>query len=59
MLDNKPYTFDRVVRINITAGLLCGLIWLSGYLGDVLIPFAVALLPAYYRRFLSTGISTG
>jgi predicted PurR-regulated permease PerM len=47
LLDNKPYTFDRVVRIAITIGLLCGLIWLSGYLSDVLIPFAIALLLAY------------
>ena len=44
----KPYTFDRLVRICITAGLLCGLVWLMGYLSDVLIPFAVALLLAYF-----------
>ncbi|MCP4667121.1 MAG: AI-2E family transporter, partial [Deltaproteobacteria bacterium] len=30
-----------------TAGLLWGLIWLMGFLSDVLIPFAVALLLAY------------
>ena len=45
--DSKTYTFDRVVRIALTAGLLCGLVWLLGYLSDVLIPFAVALLLAY------------
>ncbi len=45
--DSKPYTFDRVVRISLSAGLLCGLIWLMGYLSDVLIPFLVALLLAY------------
>ena len=45
--DNKPYTFDRVVRIGISAGLLWGLVWVLGYLSDVLIPFAVALLLAY------------
>ena len=45
--DDKPYTFDRVVRILISAGILAGLIWLLGYLSDVLIPFAVALLLAY------------
>lgn len=45
--DSKPYTFDRVVRIALSVGLLCGLIWLMGYLSDVLIPFAVALLLAY------------
>ncbi len=47
LLDSKPYTLDRVVRIGIAVGLLCGLIWLLGYLTDVLIPFAVALLLAY------------
>jgi predicted PurR-regulated permease PerM len=47
ILDKKPYTFDRIVRIGITAGLLWGLIWLLGYLSEVLIPFAVALLLAY------------
>ena len=44
---NRPYTFDRVVRILIGAGFVAGLIWLLGYLSDVLIPFAVAFLLAY------------
>ncbi len=47
ILDKKPYTFDRIVRIGIAAGLLWGLIWLLGYLSEALIPFAVALLLAY------------
>ena len=47
MLNNKTYTFDRVMRIGISAGLLWGLVWLMRYLSDVLIPFAVALLLAY------------
>ncbi|MEA1991757.1 MAG: AI-2E family transporter [Thermodesulfobacteriota bacterium] len=47
ILDKKPYTLDRIVRIGIAAGLLWGLIWLLGYLSAVLIPFAVALLLAY------------
>ena len=47
LLDSKPYTLDRLIRIGITVGLLCGLVWLLGYLTDVLIPFAVALLLAY------------
>ncbi|MEA3385342.1 MAG: AI-2E family transporter [Thermodesulfobacteriota bacterium] len=47
ILDNKPYTLDRIVRIGIAVGLLWGLIWLLGYLSAVLIPFAVALLLAY------------
>lgn len=46
-LADRPYTFDRVVRIVATAGVLAGLVWLAGYLSDVLIPFAVALLMAY------------
>jgi len=47
ILDKKPYTLDRIVRIGIAAGLLWGLIWLLAYLSAVLIPFAVALLLAY------------
>ena len=47
LFNGKPYTLDRIVHIVITVGLLGGLIWLLGYLSDVLIPFAVALLLAY------------
>ena len=47
LFNGKPYTLDRIVRIVIAVGLLGGLIWLLGYLSDVLIPFAVALLLAY------------
>jgi predicted PurR-regulated permease PerM len=47
MLDNRPYTFDRVIRLTLAAALLTGFIWLLGYLSDVLIPFVVALLLAY------------
>ena len=47
LLDRKPYTFDRVIRIAIAVGLVWGFVWLMGYLSDVLIPFAVALLLAY------------
>ena len=47
MTDQKPYTLDRITRILITAGIIAGMIWLIGYLSDVLIPFAVALLLAY------------
>lgn len=46
-LDGKPYTFDRVVRLGISAALLWGLVWLLGYLSDVLIPFITAFLLAY------------
>ena len=47
MLDNKPYTFDRVFRLAMAAALLVGLVWILGYLSGVLIPFVVALLLAY------------
>ncbi|MFH1137653.1 MAG: AI-2E family transporter [Pseudomonadota bacterium] len=47
MLENKRFTFDRVIRLGITAIFLWGLIYLLGYLSDVLIPFAVAFLLAY------------
>jgi len=47
MLDNKPFTFDRVVRLILIAAGIWALIWLLSLLSDVLIPFAVALLLAY------------
>ena len=47
MADQKPYTLDRIIRFLVSAGIFAGVIWLAGYLGDVLIPFAVALLLAY------------
>ncbi len=56
MFDNKPYTFDRVVRFGITVGLVWSLVWLLGYLSDVLIPFTVAFLLAYLTNPLVTFI---
>ena len=47
ILDKTPYSFDRVVRMALAAGLLWGVITTLGYLSDVLFPFAVALLLAY------------
>ena len=47
MTEQRPFTFDRVIRILLSVGVLAGLIWLVGYLSDVLIPFALALLLAY------------
>jgi predicted PurR-regulated permease PerM len=47
MLDNKPYTFDRVFRIAVTIGAILGILWLFDYLAEVLIPFAIAFLLAY------------
>jgi len=56
LLDEKPYTFDRVARIAVGVALIWGLVWLLGYLSDVLIPFAVALLLAYIMNPLVTVI---
>jgi predicted PurR-regulated permease PerM len=47
VFDDRPYTFDRVVRLALAAGLLWGIVSLLGYLSDVLAPFAVALVLAY------------
>ncbi|MCK5687390.1 AI-2E family transporter [bacterium] len=47
MHTHKKYTFDRVVRIGITAGVLYCLLWFLERLSDVLFPFAVAMLLAY------------
>jgi predicted PurR-regulated permease PerM len=47
LLDNRPFTFDRVIRLGITVALIWGLVWLLGYLSDVLIPFVIAFLLAY------------
>lgn len=44
---DKPYTFDRVFRLAIAAGLIFGLVKLLGYLSEVLVPFAIAVLIAY------------
>ncbi|WP_246298837.1 AI-2E family transporter [Desulfolutivibrio sulfodismutans] len=47
MFDDRPFTFDRVVRLALTAGLLWGIVSLLGYLSDVLAPFVMALVLAY------------
>ena len=47
VMDNRPYTFDRVVRALISMGILWGIVWLLNYLSEALIPFAIALLLAY------------
>lgn len=47
MFTDKPFTFDRVVRLALTAGLVWGVVTLLGFLSDVLAPFAMALVLAY------------
>ena len=44
---DRTFTMDRIVRIVINLVLAAGVVWLLGYLSDVLLPFAVALLLAY------------
>lgn len=44
----RPYTFDRVVRLLITIALIAAGVWLVNYLKDVLLPFCVAALIAYF-----------
>lgn len=48
MLDShKPYTFDRVVRLSLSAAIIWAVFSLAAYLSDVLLPFAAALVLAY------------
>lgn len=47
MDSNRPYTFDRVVRIVLTLLLFTGLILLIKRLGSVLVPFIIAVFVAY------------
>jgi len=58
ILDKTPYSFDRVVRMALAAGLLWGVITTLGYLSDVLFPFAVALLLAYILNPLVYRVQT-
>lgn len=46
-MNDKPYTFDRVIRMAITFGILWILFMLMKALSQVLIPFFVAALLAY------------
>ena len=47
MNSSRPYTFDRVVRMVITALVSFAVIWLIYRLRSVLLPFCVAVLVAY------------
>lgn len=46
MLD-KPFTYDRTIRILLTLGGVSLFIWLVNQLSGVLLPFVIALLLAY------------
>ncbi len=58
MIFNKPFTFDRVFRIGITVLVLYAIFLFLDYIQDVLVPFAIAALLAYWLqplvRFLQT-----
>lgn len=43
----RPYTFDRVVRLILSVAAICAILWLINALKDVLLPFLVACLIAY------------
>lgn len=45
---SRPFTFDRVFRIMAALVILAGLVWLVGYLSNVLLPFCLACLVAYF-----------
>jgi predicted PurR-regulated permease PerM len=47
LLDNQPYTFDRVFRLTVSIATLVFLVWLADRLSGVLVPFAVAFLIAF------------
>lgn len=45
--NDKPYDFDRVVRLGLTIAGVLAVVWLLSYLADVLVPFGVAVVLAY------------
>ncbi|NLJ06801.1 MAG: AI-2E family transporter [Sphingobacteriales bacterium] len=53
---SKPFTFDRTVRIIITALIIYSIIWVLGYLSDVLTPFAIAVIIAYLLNPFTTWV---
>ncbi len=47
LFDNRPYTFDRVVRILFTLAIAAGVLYLLNLLKGVLLPFCISCLIAY------------
>ena len=47
IIDQRPFTLDRIVRTGITIGIFYGFILLLDYLSGILIPFVIAALLAY------------
>jgi len=56
IIDDRPYTFDRVFRLFATIVLLALGLWLLTYLSDVLVPFVVAFLLAYLLNPIVTAV---
>ena len=46
--NDRSFTFDRVVRLALFAGLAWSLVLLLDYLSDVLLPFVIGLVVAYF-----------
>ena len=46
--NDRSFTFDRVVRLALFAGLAWGMVLLLDYLSDVLLPFFAGLVVAYF-----------
>lgn len=49
-LFNKPFTFDRVMRIVFGIALISGLVYLVTLLRNALLPFLIAWLLAYMMQ---------
>jgi predicted PurR-regulated permease PerM len=43
----KPFTYDRTIRLLLAIGFVVGFVWLINRLSSVLLPFVIALLLAY------------
>ncbi len=46
--NDRSFTFGRVVQLALFAGLVWSLVLLLGYLSDVLLPFVIGLVVAYF-----------
>ena len=46
--NDRSFTFDRVVQLALFSGLAWGLVLLLDYLSDVLLPFVIGLVVAYF-----------
>lgn len=58
MLD-KPFTYDRTVRLLLSIGLVVAFVWLINRLSGVLLPFVIALLLAYLLNPVVSFIQKG